>query len=372
MAPVERSRSGGEIPFARSPIRPPHRPPGIVRHRKLLGLVSVVLLAWSAALFYQDGGESQPNVQQPANPERILMQSSDRPGDDTFTSSVAQASVTSRLPSSIPDAGTPGRFSGSSDGFYAATRGTSGCDASELGTLLKASPGKARSWAAAARVAAADITPYINSLTPAFTRADIRVTDYGLVGDRPVGRQAVMGAGTAVLLDRTGVPRVRCISGNPLGPPRTVPSNAGYIGSGWAGFRPDAAIVVQPASEPLSAFILFDVATGQNFARIPGSVALIDVDKPQAPTVLKVLQPGQRSTVSGTLWPRTAPLTITFDNPEDPLAEADADSSGDFSVEVTIPEDAEPGMHELTIAGGGFRVDQTVYVIPPSVRGGPA
>ncbi len=345
-----------------------------MRYRKLLAFLCIAFLASSAFLFFRSGPDKEPIKQQPPSEERILLLSSDRPGSNTFTSSVAQAAATSRLPGSFPTPGAraPTQLNGALEDLYAATRGTSGCESSRLGTLLKANPSKARSWAAASRIAAADIGAYLNTLTPAFTRLDIRVTDYGWMAGGPVGRQAVMQAGTAVLLDRMGVPRVRCISGNPLGPPRTVPGTPGYVGSGWGGFRPGRASTVQPAAGPVPAFILFDLATGQSFARIPGSVDPIDIDKPAPGSVLKVLQPGQRSTVSGTLWPRTAPLTITFDNPEDPLAEANADNSGDFSVEVTIPEDAEPGIHELSIAGGGFRVGQTVYVIPPSVRVGPA
>ncbi|PZT71125.1 hypothetical protein DN402_02310 [Streptomyces sp. SW4] len=47
-------------------------------------------------------------------------------------------------------------------------------------------------------------------------RADTRVTGHGLRGGRPVGGQAVLQAGTAVLVDDRGVPRVRCAGGNPL------------------------------------------------------------------------------------------------------------------------------------------------------------
>ena len=342
----------------------------MVRHRKLLAFLCIAFLASSALLFSRSGSDKEPITQQPPSEERILLLSSDRPGSNTFTSSVAQAAATSRLPGTFPSPGAraPSQLSGALEDLYAATRGTSGCDASRLGTLLKSNPSKARSWAAASRIAAADIGGYLDALTPAFTRLDIRVTDYGLMPDGPVGRQAVMQAGTAVLLDRMGIPRVRCISGNPLGPPRSVAGTVGYIGSGWAGFRYGVATTVEPAPDPVPAFILFDLATGHSFARIPGTVDLIDIDKPAPGAVLKVLQPGQQSTVSGTLWPRSITLTITFDNPEVTLAEANPDTSGNFAVEVTVPKDADPGIHHVAVAGGGFRVDQTVYVIPPSVR----
>ncbi|GAP52775.1 serine/threonine protein kinase [Streptomyces azureus] len=50
-------------------------------------------------------------------------------------------------------------------------------------------------------------------------RADTGVTNHGFRAGRAAVLQAVLQAGTAVLVDDRGVPRVRCACGNPLRPP---------------------------------------------------------------------------------------------------------------------------------------------------------
>jgi hypothetical protein len=332
------------------------------------------LLASGALLFNLGEEQEDPSDKRATNAEEIVLLSSNRPGSSPFTSSAAQPPPTSSVEGPVPlnSDSSSVQSSGSTEGIYAGVRGTPSCEAQQLGMFLKASPDKAIAWAAASRIAAADISPYLDALTPALVRADTKVTDYGLVAGRPLGRQAVIQSGTAVLLDRTGVPRVRCVSGNPLAPPGALRGAEGYTGSRWPEFRPDSALEVVAASDPLPAIILFDLASGQSFARIPGSVVLIDIDRPQPGSDLKVVEPGQESTVTGTAWPRGTPLTVSFDNPEIMLAEADADEAGNFTVEVVIPDQAAPGIHQIAILGGGFTVNQTVYVTPRSVRAAPA
>ena len=65
-------------------------------------------------------------------------------------------------------------------------------------------------------ISVADIPTYIGTLTPMQLRADTRVTNHGFVDGHATSLQSVLQAGTAVLVDDQGRPRVKCGCGNPL------------------------------------------------------------------------------------------------------------------------------------------------------------
>jgi hypothetical protein len=169
------------------------------------------------------------------------------------------------------------------------------------------------------------------------------------------------------MVDRTAFPRVRCASGNPLSEPRSVPASPSYTGPRWPGFQPTTIVVINPAP-PVTIILLFDPTTGLIFGRIPGSIVIIDIDRPPNDTILLVVEPGQPSTVSGANWPPGTVVEIRFDNPVVLLATVTAGGDGSFSVPVTVPATAAPGVHQVTMTGGGFTVNDTIYVIPPRVR----
>ena len=58
---------------------------------------------------------------------------------------------------------------------------------------------------------------YLRGLTSVVLRADTQVTNHGFRDARVTGFQSVLQAGTAVLVDNRGVPRVRCACGSPPG-----------------------------------------------------------------------------------------------------------------------------------------------------------
>jgi hypothetical protein len=77
-------------------------------------------------------------------------------------------------------------------------------------------------------------------------------------------------SGSAVLVDGSGTPAVRCACGNPLTAPtvRDLPA-ADVQGVRWAGYDPAAAVVVR-AGPPTPAFRLVDIATGATYQRPAG------------------------------------------------------------------------------------------------------
>jgi hypothetical protein len=129
-------------------------------------------------------------------------------------------------------------------------------------------------------------------------RLDTRITNHGFVGTHPTTVQSVFQAGTAVLIDVPGVPRVRGLSGNPLTTPITLTGRPKLVGTPWPGYRPGALAEVRPTTAVITNFALVDVVTGQPFNRPAGTTGTSDtphtqlVAPPQpAPTTPQGAQP---------------------------------------------------------------------------------
>jgi len=69
------------------------------------------------------------------------------------------------------------------------------------------------------------------------------VTNHGFANGRATTLQSVLQAGTAVLVDPSGNPVVRCRCGNPLQPPAPVRSPV-LQGTPWPGFNPTTVVSV--------------------------------------------------------------------------------------------------------------------------------
>ncbi|MFC9327122.1 DUF6777 domain-containing protein [Kitasatospora sp. NPDC057015] len=153
------------------------------------------------------------------------------------------------------------------------------CDTERLiGQISTGDKGKA--WAAVEGIEQGAIPSYLRSLTSVVLRTDTRVTNHNFKNGTAVAYQAVLQAGTAVLVDSQGVPRVRCACGNPLLPPVLSSGKVSYTGQAWSGFQPSTLVVVTPAPAPVTEIVLVNVTTGTWFARQTGHP--VTVDKPVA------------------------------------------------------------------------------------------
>jgi hypothetical protein len=306
-----------------------------------------------------------------ANAGEILRQPADRPGANTFTPSIAAASPATQAPTATtaPAPSPKGLITAKGDapGLYAGERDVPSCKPDQLVSYLQANPSKAQAWASAIQIDPTQIKGFVATLMPALLRVDTRVTDFQFGSNgKPLPKQSVLQAGTAVMLDRTAFPRVRCQSGDPLAEPRAVPSSPSYTGPSWPTFSPTTIVVVTPAPQP-TAIILIDIRTGAVFVRIPGSLVLIDIDLPPTGVAITIVEAGGPFTVTGVRFPPGAALTVVFDNPAVTLATPTADGAGNFAIQVTAPAGAAPGVHQVTTTGGGVSLTQPVYVIPPAV-----
>lgn len=184
-------------------------------------------------------------------------------------------------PSAPPGSTVVQAQNGATAGLYGGTRDIGRCDRNQMISYLIQNPAKANAWVAAlssdpglrwsggTTVGPEQIPQYINELTPVILRSDTRVTNHGFLGGRPTPRQSVLEAGTAVLVDRYGVPRARCACGNPLLPPRPVPSGPVYTGPPWPGWAPGNITVIQQSTTIINTFVLVNVSTGEKFGRPP-------------------------------------------------------------------------------------------------------
>ncbi|MFI8193379.1 DUF6777 domain-containing protein [Streptomyces sp. NPDC085946] len=257
-------------------------------------LVAVVATAVVAAVILavvlgRSGGGGAGSERGSASGAEVFLLPAGEAGPDPFTDSSATDSSAPPATPSTPDApDTPSPsanvrlgISGSAPGLYGGTRDTGSCDVEKQIGELRKDPDKNRAFASVQGIRPSEVPAYLRSLTPVQLRYDTRVTSHGYRDGRAVPYQAVLQAGTAVLVDDRGVPRVRCVCGNPLLPPVAQRSAAEVKGVPWPSYRGQDVVVVSPAKEPLDAFVLYDPERKEWFERPQGDTG--DEDRPADP-----------------------------------------------------------------------------------------
>ena len=180
------------------------------------GLTAALLLLSSAGCALGGGGDDKkPAVAKKANVQTVTFQEPDARGPDPFTEPAdVEGPRTVRVSSGAQTGDTGGGqpFGGSGSNRV--------CDRDKLLRFLKANPERMRAWALALGVAPRlkAVRRYIAKLHPATLTRDTRITNHAFRDGRAVPFQAILKAGTAVLVDRYGTPVVRCFCGNPLTP----------------------------------------------------------------------------------------------------------------------------------------------------------
>jgi hypothetical protein len=172
------------------------------------------------------------------------------------------------------------------------------CDAAALGAALAADPALAAAWAEAAGVEVSAVGGLLERLTPVVLGRDTAVTNHEYRRGRVRAYQAVLQAGTPVLVDELGTPRVKCACGNPLGAPRVEDlGGASVRGATWEGFRPRAVVRVDPATEPATELTTVDVGSREPVTTPVGAVVLDGYLVDDAAGVHVVGADGRRTTV---------------------------------------------------------------------------
>jgi hypothetical protein len=181
-----------------------------------------------------------------------------RAGSEVASGAPGDAGIeVATLDEPVPVAG--GQVTGTTAGLYAGTRDEPVCDLATLAGLLAGDDPSARAddWFAALGRHVDDRDDYVGDLTAVRLRFDTRADEQAPGRSRPV----VLQAGTPVLIDRFGVPRVRCAGGQPLSDPAPGRDDVGPSDDAWPGFDP-AAVVIVVAGPAAREFDLADPADG--------------------------------------------------------------------------------------------------------------
>ncbi|CAL9613036.1 DUF6777 domain-containing protein [Streptomyces sp. enrichment culture] len=278
-------------------------PPGPGRRpwwRSVPGIAAVAAAVAAAVILAvvftrPDGGSTQ------AGGGEVFLQAADSEGPDPFTESTAKDDSAPTATPSVAPTGSAGAnevrtVDGAAPGLYGGTRDAAACDVEQQIRYLREVPAKNEAFAAVADVAPSDVPGYLRSLTPLQLRMDTRVTNHGYRDGAATRFQAVLQAGTAVLVDDRGVPRVRCACGNPLTEP-VAQSSPRLTGTPWPGFDEANTVVVEPSDRPVKKFVVRD-ADGGWFERNPGDTG--GKDRPTEP-------PDHRSPSATPSTPSTPP-----------------------------------------------------------------
>ncbi|MFJ3904979.1 DUF6777 domain-containing protein [Streptomyces sp. NPDC090025] len=280
--------------------------------RPLLGTFAALAAATLLLAGCSGGDPGEPGAEQnpAAAPAReVLLQPAGSQGPAPFTASTAQEGVpvSQEAPpvTGVTDPVPAGRtLTGATPGLYGGTRSVASCNVDQQAAYLAAEPAKARAFAESAGIPENNLGGWLRGLTPVLLRADTRVTGHGFADGRATAFQTVLQAGTAVLVDEYGTPRVRCACGNPLRSPAATAEGAAATGEPWAGYRPDRVVVITPTTGVVGSLVIASAADNTWLERRTGS----DGEQDRRPDVLPPCDPASCDLVA---------------NPPDPVPDGD-------------------------------------------------
>jgi serine/threonine protein kinase len=261
-APSQPSDTTTVIRAPGSPAKP--APPS--RRRRTLAIMASI--ATTLVLIAAVGATQLIQPAQPAAPSggEVFLEATDTTGQDPFSGTIVVGNPPGTTTSQTSTGATGGdvpTIPGDTPALYGGSRNEHVCDSQKLVTYLQQNPDKAAAWAGVLNISVADIPTYIGTLTPMQLRADTRVTNHGFIDGHATTLQSVLQAGTAVLVDNQGRPRVKCGCGNPLLEPVATPITPSYTGAPWPGFNPRNISAISPAKTPVDQFVIHDLRTGE-------------------------------------------------------------------------------------------------------------
>jgi len=162
---------------------------------------------------------------------------------------------------------------GTAPGLYGGSGDTHVCNPQQLVTFLQQNPAKAAAWAGVLGISPQNIASYVAGLTPVILTNDTLVTNHGYHDGRATTLQSVLEAGTAVMVDNTGTPRVKCNCGNPLMPPELINfAGARYRGTRWYDYSPTQVTIVKGGTT-VTILTVININTGETYTQPTGGGA---------------------------------------------------------------------------------------------------
>lgn len=236
---------------------------------------------------------------------------------DNINTAIGDASAIDFSAIEIPSAadGEIVNISGSAPGLYGGTNVIDVCDRDQLVDFLMSEPDKGEAWADVQGITFEQIPAFVAGLTDVILPVDTRVTNHGFRNGSAYAINSVLQAGTAVLVDSFGVPRVRCYCGNPLLQARFLVEEPTITGTTWEGFNLDEAVVITAGAEPVEAFVIDDIAGPDLLIREPGSDAgtaeVIETTATTSTTTTSTTTTSTTSTTTTTTTTRPDPVDIS-------------------------------------------------------------
>ncbi|MFJ3921525.1 DUF6777 domain-containing protein [Streptomyces sp. NPDC090022] len=216
------------------------------------------------------GGSDEPK-RTSAESNDLYLQPVAAAGPDPFTgSSATQESAPLQAPVPNPTGEGIRTVGGGTPGLYGGTHRLGSCDIEQQLRNLTEDEDKARAFAQASGIEVAGVPEFLRGLTPVVLRADTRVTNHGFRDGTAHAYQAVLQAGTAVLVDGHGMPRVRCGCGNPLLSPRAAKGKPVHKGEQWPGYQPNQTIVIEPTIQAIANLTIVNVLNNTWLERTAG------------------------------------------------------------------------------------------------------
>ncbi len=148
-------------------------------------------------------------------------------------------------------------------GVHGGTEGRAACDVDAYVNHVAGDATKTSVLASFFGLADAQLEEALRSLTPVQVAADTWVVDHDFVNGGLERVGGLLQAGSAVLVDARGSPRVRCVSGSPLAPPPDTDVTLSVSEENrWPSIADGVqrAQVVQPGDEPVRDLVLVDAA----------------------------------------------------------------------------------------------------------------
>jgi hypothetical protein len=313
-------------------------------------------------------------------------------GSNPFTASVGKDHPGVTPPAgAASSSGGPATYTASTPGLYGGTRNYKSCNASQLVSFLQQNPSKAAAWASALHIQTSQIKDYVSKLTSVLLRTDTRVTNHGYVNGQASAFQAVLQAGTAVMVDQYGQPVVKCYCGNPLGAPMLL-SSPTYTGPTWSGFSTTNITIVQQSTTIIKQYILYDPDNGMLFPRTAGQNGTDGSYQPGsgtntigAPTPNPSGQPGSSGgspsislspnpvtagdtvTLTGSGFPPNSQLEIDAHRPDGGTDTFSSNADGQGNLRYSFPNagGSITGTYTVTVAdhSSGATASATIQVI---------
>ncbi|MGH9211754.1 MAG: DUF6777 domain-containing protein [Acidimicrobiales bacterium] len=355
--------------------------PGGKSQRNLLLVVLVVLIVGAViagAVLVVGGGDG-------GSDDEIVLEPVDMVVEDSFSENldvggdvgeVAGAAAEAEDPreADVVDVGLSGQVVGGAEpAVYGGSRDLQVCDVAGLLTFMQdeANADKAEAWAEALGIGVPDIPTYLESLTAVRLRYDTRVTNHGFRDGAANPFQSVLQAGTAVLVDDTGVPRVKCNCGNPLLPPESLGVSgdaalnlddlAQNAEEAWEGFEPGDVVTVEEAGDAVDAITIVDFDTGDLIERPVGSDGVSKPDVGTGDVQITLQWESDADLDLHVFEPDGNEIYYANAGPSDTGGQLDVDSNvgctNDGSVENVFWPPGEAPSGDFTVQVNGFTVD---------------